>query len=958
MAFARRLRVAHLIGILAWLGIVALVVRARFGLVLEATHPPGEAAYDLPLILTPSAVEHIGDAVDAWTTHGVAGVEIALRAVAADALATGLLGAAVVLALGWVGRGLTTAEAPDRRTLGRVALRARWFALAAIVLRLGGDVGAGLLIDAAHHERLPDWLDVAGGALAVLHASSALLGAAALAILAVATVWTALARSGDDRSVLRSLLIVRVHLLVVAFFGTLVIAPIIGPQLDDVILRWEQEPGDAAVAALAMLWLGIVLLVVTEHLLVREGYPQRAPPLWRLLAAAAVAGLLGLLAPGLWVLAGLLLALWALSLPFGGMDAPPRRQGLAARREPVRDSLIPVVLAVAPIAMLGIAVVRAAAGEAALSGGTFWWFVAAGIAVPPLVGMVIGLKIMRAPLWIVVGISLVLSVPLSAGLLVNPWRWGDLLGVVGTFACFAVILSLVGFAIAAADLRWPPPPVLLAVGARRLPLIGLLVLWIAGAGLLLGETHYHDIRVDRPPEGPAPRVAVTEAWTDWLARNNLDERPVAARPAGDRRGVPLVLIAASGGGIRAAYWTARVVDCAIDQRAADNCERREPAGARRVFAASGNSGGSLGLASWAAHRASGDRTPGTEWVDERLDEDYFAPAWARTLFADLPASLLSINLGPDRGEVLERAWEQSWEARQTDVRSLLEGPLPSTGALTRRLLSLGATDLPLLLLSGTSVTDGCRTNTSRLRGVARGVDRVCTSFHAVAAGADREQATFGATRDTFEICSEHDLRLSTAALLSARFPIISPAGRVDCGEHPELLVVDGGYFDDSAASPLQELWARLAPLVEAFNSRSADRCVVPVMLQIDNAYVSTAPPPDARPRELAAPLSALLKARFARETGAKQALGVSFGRRRLEDGSLPRARAATGAGVEALERYVQIFPRVQPGAQAPLGWTLSEPSRLSLSGQVQAGPNADALAQVRRWFHRSLRCTR
>ena len=971
MGFARRLHVAHFVGMLAWLGVLALVVRARFDLVLVATHAPGKAAYDLPLILTPSAVEHIAEAVQAWTTGGVRGAEIALGAVVADMLATGFLLGAVALALGWVGRRLGDDAAGDRRTLGKVALRARWIAIAALVLRLASDARAWALIDDARDERLPQSLGTAGWTIAGLQGLSALLAVTAIGALAVAAVWAATARSGDDRSLLRSLITVRVHLLVVAFFGTLVIAPIIGPQLDDVILRWDPEWGDALIAVVAMLWLGVVLLVVTEHLLVREGYPQRKPPSWGLLVLSLVICPLGWLAPGLWVLAGILAALWLLSLLVGGMDEPPRRRGLAAQRVPVRNSLIPVVLAVGPVAMLGIAVVRAASGEAALHGGAYWGFVAAGVAVPPVVGAIIQLRALRRRMWLVVGPSAVASALIAAGLLVNPWRWGDLLGVVGTFACFAVISSLIGFAVAAADLRWPPPPILLALGARRLPLVGILVLWIAGSGLLLRETGYHDIRVQDQRKGTPARVGVAEAWAGWLARNDLGApRPASAEPVAGvwaagaapeqaRRGVPLVLIAASGGGIRAAYWTARVVDCAIDQRAAKDCERGTPAGARRVFAASGNSGGSVGLASWAAHRASGDDAPGTQWVDDRLGEDYFAPAWARTLFADLPASLLSLNLGPDRGEVLERAWEQSWVERQTGVRSLFEGPLPSKGPLTRRMQSLAlvAPDLPLLLFSGTSVTDGCRTSTSRLRGAATsGATERCASpdpFAATDARALPDRATFGATRDTFDACQDDDLRLSTAALLSARFPIISPAGRVDCGQPAELLVVDGGYFDDSAASPLQELWARLAPLVDAFNRRSGDRCVVPVMLQIDNAYISTAPPPDARPRELAAPLTAFANARSAREKGAEQALGVSFGRRLLDDGSRP----VTGTRERPLERYVQIFPRVQPGAQAPLGWTLSEPSRRSLAGQVQSGPNAKALAEIRRWYDTSLRCT-
>lgn len=701
-----------------------------------------------------------------------------------------------------------------------------------------------------------------------------------------------------------------------------------------------------------MLWLGVVLLVATHHLLAHDAYPQRSTSPRFLLAIAAVLGLLGcLVAPGLYVLGAILAIVGVLSFGFGAIDEAAPKMGLAKRRRPEHESLLPVVLAVGPIGMLGIAVVQAASGQAALDGGVYWVFVAAGIVAPILLGLVIQLRLLRELLRPVVIVSAALVLILAAGLVVNPWRWGDLLGVFGTFACFAVILSLLGFAIAAADLRWRPPAVLLVLGQRRLPLLGILAVWAVGVALILPEPGYHDIRDEPLRAGTPPRVDVGGAWSEWLRRNRLPAPRAGERPRGVRVGVPLVVVAASGGGIRAAYWTARVVDCAIDQGAHKGCERGHDQ-ARRVFLASGISGGSLGLASWAAHRVSGATDPGTRWVDERLGEDYFAPTWARTLFSDLPASLLRIGSPPDRGTVLERAWEQSWTPRQTDLRSLFEGPQPSTGPLTTPMLNLARVpDLPPLMFGGTSVTDGCRTSTSRLRGGASKQAAGCASRQSSAAGG----RTFGATRDVFDACEGRDLRLSTAALLSARFPIISPAGRVACGRSDGPQVVDGGYFDNSAASPVQELWERLAPLVDAYNGRAKGHCVVPVLLQVDNAYVSTAPPSEASSRALFAPLTALIKTRSAREEGARQAAAIPFSSARLDDGSTVRGGAAPRTGVS---RYVKIFPRVQPGAQAPLGWTLSEPSRDSLARAVEAGPNATALGQVRRWFRSSLRCVR
>jgi hypothetical protein len=53
-----------------------------------------------------------------------------------------------------------------------------------------------------------------------------------------------------------------------------------------------------------------------------------------------------------------------------------------------------------------------------------------------------------------------------------------------------------------------------------------------------------------------------------------------------------------------------------------------------------------------------------------------------------------------------------------------------------------------------------------------------------------------------------DLRLSTAAVMGARFPYISPAGRIDHtdnGINKSSYFVDGGYFDNSGAGVVHEM---------------------------------------------------------------------------------------------------------------------------------------------------------
>ena len=83
------------------------------------------------------------------------------------------------------------------------------------------------------------------------------------------------------------------------------------------------------------------------------------------------------------------------------------------------------------------------------------------------------------------------------------------------------------------------------------------------------------------------------------------------------------------------------------------------------------SGGSLGIATWAAKLAE-PQSPGSspgedetaatqaDWIRMRLGEDFVAPSIAWMLFMEGPWSLLGFNADRDRAAVLEESWERAW----------------------------------------------------------------------------------------------------------------------------------------------------------------------------------------------------------------------------------------------------------------------------------------------------------
>jgi len=70
--------------------------------------------------------------------------------------------------------------------------------------------------------------------------------------------------------------------------------------------------------------------------------------------------------------------------------------------------------------------------------------------------------------------------------------------------------------------------------------------------------------------------------------------------------------------------------------------------------------------------------------------------------------------------------------------------------------------------------------------------------------------------DLFEVlphADQYDIPLSTAATLSARFPLISPYGALpgDDPKRPSERLVDGGYFENDGVTTAFEISTRSKP---------------------------------------------------------------------------------------------------------------------------------------------------
>jgi hypothetical protein len=322
-------------------------------------------------------------------------------------------------------------------------------------------------------------------------------------------------------------------------------------------------------------------------------------------------------------------------------------------------------------------------------------------------------------------------------------------------------------------------------------------------------------------------------------------------------------------------------------------------------------------------------------VDGALRDDFVAPDLARMLTGDLTHMLLAHNL-PDRAKVLEWAWERPWASgRNCLARGLRETYQQANGGP-------GQWRIPVLALNGMQVEDGCRLLASpvgfhvsapgRTLGTAPEGDLDNPSdvkCSARTVGGPLVDVLPRTTELVDYLCPATDVPLSTAAHLSARFPFVSPTGRVtrtgcyqDAGLVPDKSSsydIDGGLFDNSGASTASDAWRALAPLAAAGESGKSgpQRCVLPLFLQIDNS--DPAEPElgqSAPPLELFAPLKALFGEIGSRETVARGAAKTEFGPARSPAGSPVQV---DGHNVASL--WFRVALAGQPGPTPPLGWT-------------------------------------
>jgi len=971
--------------------LVLFFVLSRLNAALAVLHKPGADSYGIRALSQDGATAL--NAVDQWTMSaqdlagarmlraGVTGLGLATAHVAVGLLFSLTWPTAFALAAVWLCRQLKKAasarspRAQAARTMLGVALLVVPFSVASgVLLNLGRLV---VVHKVASHQVAP-----------LLRALTLVHGVAILGMtipMAVGIVILHATNSAGMRGLVRGLTLLRVHLLTVGTFALLLLFVSTKDQAQDVLRAWQKNPRWAIWGVLAVILFAATTGVSAAHALAQSRNTRRPPhsrgTLLRVgggLIAAGTVLQFGLHVGGVgFFVAGFgLAAIGLLSSVVG--DAGVAQASTSTGARPTVSAATEIegeiavwpalagILAAAPLVIVGLAVVLALFPEFLGAGPrpVLLAFVAVLLFSLAAKAYRVALRRVRIPPRDtnpeLITEKLRYGVVLPTGLLataVGCWIWLDPLGAgwqLGAIALVGFFLTGVMVAVMLAALadRYSPPAALSVLGFRRTPIIVLMLIWGLVGAVVDGHSALHDARVVRGGnhEKPFDLRSYTDRW-------------VRDRTANATRPTPLVFVSAAGGGIKAATWTALVVHCAFDEAVGPECpdgpnENRASAWPS-VFAVSGASGGTVGLASALAERLAGgtglipeeETNPESNkvyWAKKRLGTDLASATIGWQLFEEAPLTLFRARPGGrDRAQILEEAWSRRWPKRPSGCTTAVDGQRPPEDGMFA-LFGTGDTegcggDLPLLFPNGTSLRDGCRFNGSVVDAAPPfpGDNSATTCTKGLDVDPDAKPSKrpqLVVTRDLADfVCTDEDVRLSTAAFLSARFPYISPSGKLTgpadrgrsadppCHRTPgrgTVYVGDGGYRDNTGTSTLLEAFD---PVQSYLQGAGTDRCVTPIFIQINSGYENRSPTRSS--------------GRLFESIGPPTGVVSVFGTRDVAGPQLARRAFAN--------RYFEFSLRAHPAVQAPLGWSLSESATEDLEHQMKLDANKKQFEKLR-----------
>jgi predicted acylesterase/phospholipase RssA len=277
------------------------------------------------------------------------------------------------------------------------------------------------------------------------------------------------------------------------------------------------------------------------------------------------------------------------------------------------------------------------------------------------------------------------------------------------------------------------------------------------------------------------RQNLREYFLNWL--NDSRRKKEIESMDSSRTRYPVYFVMANGGASRSGYWTASILANLEDKTREHFSEH--------LFCLSGASGGSVGTATFFSllkarqelkHRQ--DTTFATATA-RFLESDFLTYTLAHLLGPDIFRNIIPLGPVDDRASALALAMEEASGENSFMYRRFAD---KFSSFMTQK----GQANYPLPVIC---------INTTRMQDSHPGV---ISNINI-----KEDSALFNNRIDVLSLLREQeDMKLSTAVVLGASFPYISPAGRINSqfiNESGAHYFVDGGYFDNSGAGVVNEM---------------------------------------------------------------------------------------------------------------------------------------------------------
>ncbi len=347
------------------------------------------------------------------------------------------------------------------------------------------------------------------------------------------------------------------------------------------------------------------------------------------------------------------------------------------------------------------------------------------------------------------------------------------------------------------------------------------------AGLVISsvlKNSYHQVRMIETRNDYPSTDSLHQYIASWLMKRRAE---IDSFNLHTNDSFPVFIVNAYGGGIRAAAWTTMLVS-KLDQRFVDSGSRPFQ---HYVLAYSGASGGTIGLSLLCAARYNLPMGPTPDTWKGLYENDFLTPMIIGLMGRDAWNSSFDLHVCPDRSVLQERIWEE----RLKEIGIKYDSPYVRYWDSSA---SAGRYEVPLLFSNTYNVDSGLK---------------------AIVAPVHLSHLQFPGTVFVEDLLQEDDknaLKLSTGAFLSARFPFISPTGKIDDFHH----FMDGGLKENSGAETSREIMEVFDKTLKKLRkSDSVYNNVKVIMLSIPNTILGTdSLQTAANLYELTAPLTALM----------------------------------------------------------------------------------------------------